>query len=82
MRKQKLENVDRNSLWAMETPQVFNFKNILAAYENVLREELIVTDDSAAVDSIGLRCSLVQSAQPNPKLTTPDDLAYIEYLLR
>lgn len=82
VRKQKLENVDRNSLWAMETPQVFNFKNILAAYENVFREELIVTDDSSAVDSIGLRCSLVQSAQPNPKLTTPDDLAYIEYLLR
>ena len=82
VRKQKLENLDRSGLWAMETPQVFNFKDILAAYEYVVKEELIVTDDAAAADTIGIKCSLVKSTQPNPKLTSPGDLLYIEYLLK
>ena len=82
VRKQKLENLDRSSLWAMETPQVFNSKDILAAYEYVFKEELIVTDDAAAADTIGIKCSLVKSTQPNPKLTFPGDLLFIEYLLK
>ena len=82
VRKQKLENLDRSGLWAMETPQVFNFKDILAAYEYIVKEELIVTDDAAAADTIGIKCSLVKSTEPNPKLTSPGDLVYIEYLLK
>lgn len=82
VRKQKLENLDRTGLWAMETPQVFNFKNILEAYENVAKKNLRVTDDASAYNSIGLKCSLVSSAYPNPKLTSVNDLVYIEYLLK
>lgn len=81
-RKQELEDLDRSRLWAMETPQAFAFKSILEAYKKVIKEKLNVTDDTAAAATIGLKTTLVQNEQPNPKLTTPSDLAYIEHLLK
>jgi 2-C-methyl-D-erythritol 4-phosphate cytidylyltransferase len=80
-RKQELEDLDRSRLWAMETPQAFAFKSILKAYQKVIKEKLQVTDDTAAAATIGLKTTLVQNDQPNPKLTTPTDLSYIEHLL-
>jgi 2-C-methyl-D-erythritol 4-phosphate cytidylyltransferase len=76
-----LEDLDRSRLWAMETPQAFAFSSILKAYQKVAAEQLSVTDDSAAAATIGLHTTLVPNPAPNPKLTTPADLAYIESIL-
>lgn len=81
LRKQKMEDLDRSRLWAMETPQAFEFKSLLKAYQNVVKEKLKITDDTAAAATIGLHTTLVPNTQPNPKLTTPADLAYIQHLL-
>lgn len=81
LRKQELEDLDRSRLWAMETPQAFEFKSILEAYQKVVKEKLQITDDTAAAATIGLKTTLVPNDQPNPKLTTPNDLTYIEHLL-
>lgn len=80
-RKQELEDLDRSRLWAMETPQAFSFKSILEAYQKVIKNMLQITDDTAAAATIGLKTTLVPNAEPNPKLTTPADLAYIKHLL-
>jgi 2-C-methyl-D-erythritol 4-phosphate cytidylyltransferase len=40
-----------------------------------------VTDDAAAVEKIGHSIALLENAHPNPKITTPADLAWIEFLL-
>ena len=82
LRKLSLEDLDRRRVWAMETPQAFAFKNILKAYQNVIKKKLTTTDDTAALATIGLKTTLVQNNHPNPKLTTPADLAYIEHLLK
>ena len=82
LRKLSLEDLDRSRVWAMETPQAFAFKRILTAYQNVIKKKLTVTDDSAAAATIGLETTLVPNKHPNPKLTTPTDLAYIEHLLK
>lgn len=80
-RQQELEDLDRSRLWAMETPQAFAFQSILEAYQKVIKEKLQVTDDTAAAATIGLKTTLVANNAPNPKLTTPSDLAYIQQLL-
>ena len=77
----ELEDLDRNRLWAMETPQAFHFSSILKAYQNVIKKKLSITDDTAAAATIGLKTTLVPNTRPNPKLTTPTDLAYIEFLI-
>ncbi len=81
LRSTPLEDLDRSRLWAMETPQAFHFKSILKAYQNVVKNKLQVTDDTAAAATIGLKTTLVHNTAPNPKLTTPADLTYIEQLL-
>ena len=73
--------VDRENLWAVQTPQVFRREIILAALAKVRDEGLSITDDTAACEALGQPVKLVERAQPNPKATTPADLPYIESLL-
>lgn len=75
-------NVDRSRLWAVQTPQTFRVDVIRRALSEVRARELQVTDDTAACELIGQPVRLVTSAAPNPKVTTPADLPYLEVLLR
>jgi len=74
--------VDRSRLWAVQTPQCFRVEIIRRALAAVKAKGLIVTDDTAACEQIGHAVKLVESAVPNPKVTRPGDLAYVEALLR
>jgi 2-C-methyl-D-erythritol 4-phosphate cytidylyltransferase len=73
---------DRTRLWAVQTPQAFRVEVIRRALEAVRKQGVLVTDDTAACEFIGQRVRLVESAAPNPKVTVPGDLPYIELLLR
>lgn len=73
--------LDRARLWAVQTPQVFHVEIIRRALAEVRRRGLHVTDDTAACELIGQPVQLVSSAQPNPKVTRPEDLPYIESLV-
>jgi 2-C-methyl-D-erythritol 4-phosphate cytidylyltransferase len=73
--------LDRTRLWAMETPQVFERELITRAYALVQRRRLRITDDVQAVEHLGARVSLLENPHPNPKLTAPSDLDYLEFLL-
>jgi len=77
----RLRTIDRSKLWAMETPQVFTKALIERAYARVRARRLRVTDDAAAVELVGHPVALLENSHPNPKLTSPQDLAYLEFLL-
>jgi 2-C-methyl-D-erythritol 4-phosphate cytidylyltransferase len=81
LRSIDLEDLDRDRLWAMETPQGFETRKIRAAYQYLSENGLDVTDDAAAAACIGLKTTLIPNRHPNPKLTTTADLACIEQLL-
>jgi len=72
---------DRSKLWAVQTPQTFRLAIIRRALGEVRRRQLLVTDDTAACELIGQPVRLVASAAPNPKVTRPEDLPYLELLL-
>ena len=74
--------LDRSRLWSVQTPQTFRVEVIRRALGEVRRHGLLVTDDTAACELIGQPVQLVAGAEPNPKVTVPGDLAYIETLLR
>lgn len=78
----RLRTLDRSLLWAMETPQVFSKELIVRAYSRVAAKNLQITDDAAAVELLGHPIALLENPYPNPKLTTPTDLAYVEFLLQ
>jgi 2-C-methyl-D-erythritol 4-phosphate cytidylyltransferase len=73
--------VDRSNLWAMETPQVFSRDLIVRAYAKVAARKRKITDDASAVELLGKPIALLENPHPNPKLTSPADLAYAEFLL-
>ena len=75
-------HIDRARLWAVQTPQTFRVEVIRRALAAVRERGLLVTDDTAACELIGQAVTLVESSAPNPKVTVPADLAYIELLLR
>jgi len=76
----RLRTLERSRLWAMETPQAFSRSLIVRAYARVRVKGLAVTDDAAAVEGTGHPVALLENHHPNPKLTTPADLAYLEFL--
>jgi len=77
----RLRTLDRSRLWAMETPQVFSRDLIAKDYARVAARKLTITDDAAAVETLGRPIALLENPHPNPKLTTPADLPYLEFLL-
>jgi 2-C-methyl-D-erythritol 4-phosphate cytidylyltransferase len=75
-------HLDRSRLWAVQTPQAFRLDIIRKALAVVREKGLSVTDDTAACELIGQPVQLVECAKPNPKVTVPADLPYLELLLK
>ncbi len=71
---------DRASLYAVQTPQVFDASLIRAALQKALDDGEEITDDCAAVERLGMKVVLTQGDERNIKLTTPIDLEIGELL--
>ena len=76
-----VETVDRSSLWAVQTPQIFEAGLIRAAIEKAVEDQGELTDDCAAVERLGMKVSLTQGSRENIKITTPFDLLVGEAIL-
>ncbi len=74
--------VDRANLWGMETPQAFRTKLLREGMKKAFDEDVLVTDESSAIELAGRSVTLIDPGYPNPKVTTPADLSYVEFLLR
>ena len=72
---------ERNSLWAIQTPQAFHFNTLYAAYEKAAADSFYATDDSALVERHGGKIKVVQGSYTNIKVTTPEDLLVAEVFL-
>ena len=66
---------DRASLRAVQTPQTFDVKKLMAAHERARAEDLPVTDDAMLFEHYygDLRLVTVEGAERNRKLTTKED---------
>ena len=73
------ETLDRNRIWEIQTPQVFKREFIFKAYENFKGD---FSDDSQMVERLGIRVKVVRGNYFNIKITTPEDLAFAEAILR
>lgn len=75
-------SVEREGLWAMQTPQVFRTGELLAAYAAMLESGGRCTDEVSAVQESGGRVALFEVGEPNFKITAPGDLWWAELVLR
>ena len=71
--------IPREELWQAQTPQMFRFgllQNALASFNGS------PTDESQAVEALGLQPKLVVGSLRNMKITYPQDLALMEVLMQ
>ncbi|MCL5254679.1 MAG: 2-C-methyl-D-erythritol 4-phosphate cytidylyltransferase [Gammaproteobacteria bacterium] len=74
--------VDREQLWLAQTPQVFQLGQLLTAISHAQASDIVVTDESSAMEAMGVSPVLVQGSRAGFKVTDPEDLALAAYYLR
>ena len=72
---------DRASLYAVQTPQVFDFDILRGALAKANADNAKLTDDCSAVERMGFSVKIVEGDERNLKVTTPLDLKIAELLL-
>jgi len=75
------ETVDRESLYEIQTPQIFRAEIIKAALTNAVKKSIPVTDDCQAAEIIGALVHIVEGSHNNIKITNPEDLAFAKAIL-
>ncbi len=76
-----VETPARHTLWQAQTPQVFRWEVLFAAYSRPENELLAHTDDAALVEACGGRLAVVEGSPENFKVTDRMDLRRAEHVL-
>lgn len=71
---------DRSTLYAVQTPQVFDLRLYRAALERAIGGKKIFTDDCAVAEDYGVKVIVTQGSEDNLKVTTPEDLVLVRAL--
>jgi 2-C-methyl-D-erythritol 4-phosphate cytidylyltransferase len=76
-----VNTVKRETVWSIQTPQVFAFDILKKAYKRAYKDGYSATDDAALVENIGGKVKIIPGSPYNIKVTTPEDLEMVQYLL-
>ena len=76
------ETVDRSDKYLAQTPQMFRIGTLIDALEVAGEIGVVVTDESSAIESQGLKPLLVHGSAQNFKVTYPEDFALAEAVLK
>jgi 2-C-methyl-D-erythritol 4-phosphate cytidylyltransferase len=72
---------DRATLFAVQTPQVFDYDLLRAALQKAREDKAELTDDCSAVERLKMSVKMVEGDERNLKVTTPMDLKIAQMLL-
>jgi len=74
--------LERNKLWSIRTPQMFPYSWIIEAHERARRDNFLGTDDAVLLERLGYSVYIVEDDFFNIKLTTKEDLLWMEWWLQ
>ena len=69
-----VDTPERSNLWAVQTPQTFNYDILVKSYEDAFKGGFYGTDDAMLVERIGYRVKMIEGSYNNIKITTPEDI--------
>ena len=72
---------DRSTLFAVQTPQIFDFELYKSALEFAEKNGRDFTDDCQLVEYYGKKVKMVTGDYTNIKITTPEDIDFAESIL-
>ncbi len=76
-----MDTLDRNMVWRALTPQAFRFGILKQALLDASNTGVTVTDESSAIEAMGLQPKLVEGRADNIKITRPEDLDLARFYL-
>ena len=76
-----VKSLERNSLWNIQAPQVFDKSLYLTAMVAALKNHTDYTDGCQLVENIGEQVHVVMGNHSNLELTTPDEIIIFEEIL-
>lgn len=76
-----ISTLNRSTLWAVQTPQVFWADVLVNAFRRAQEEGFVGTDCASLVERAGVPVRIFPGSSDNIKITTPDDLALAEAIL-
>ncbi len=74
--------LDRSTLWQAQTPQMYRFSVLSKALENVMQNNLTITDEASSIEYLGLESVLIKASKSNLKITTAQDLTLANFYLK
>lgn len=77
-----VDTPNRDHLWAAQTPQGFQADLLKNAHFKAVEQGWEVTDDAALFEKVGLPVQILMGEETNLKVTTPQDLAIAEFILK
>lgn len=79
-----IDTPSRDTLWQIQTPQCFRYKEIIEAYEKMEQaKDTDITDDTMIMERyLGVKTKVILGDYRNIKITTPEDLNIAEIFLR
>lgn len=75
------DTIDRDHVWLMKTPQIFNANMYRAAVYSAYKDKVSVTDDCMLVERLGFKIKAVDCGRENIKLTYAEDKIIAEAIL-
>ena len=69
-----IDTVDRDKLWRVETPQVFNLKQLMDANKRISDMNVEFTDDASIMEAAGYEVHIVSNQEKNVKITYRKDI--------
>jgi 2-C-methyl-D-erythritol 4-phosphate cytidylyltransferase len=69
-------------IWRAQTPQAFQARLLLKAYDQAYRDSFVGTDTASSLERLGYPVAVVMSDSTNIKITTAHDLLHAERLSR
>ncbi len=75
-----LETLNRENLWAIQTPQVFRYKVLKDSYGKIRKNDF--TDEASLVEAAGYSVKIIEGTKENIKITTPEDLEFLKKIMK
>ena len=69
-----VDTPNRSVLWAVQTPQTFDYNILIDSYKDAFKNGFYGTDDAMLVERIGYKVKMVEGSYNNIKITTQEDL--------
>lgn len=77
-----VKTLDRNLLYAVQTPQGFETSLLISAYQKAFEENFYSTDDANLIERLGTKIKLIEGEQSNLKITTKEDLLFANTIIQ